>query len=378
MSLAESPRSTLGNMSNRRSRRQRLHPVGAVPGSLDKSLTAAHSKMQLFAWDPHRYTEHQIESLDSVASLRAGYAMAWLNIDGTPNAETLSQLQSLIGIHALALEDVLHPTQRAKVEPFDKHLFIVFPMPSQVDGAFDTEQMAIIVGAGMLVTIQERPDGDCLDCIRRRIRLHEGRVRDKGMPYLAFAIVDAVIDNYFPIVMALGDRVDSIETQVVESRSPPDLYAIRDAKRSIARVRQAVWPMRDALGAMLTMESWFDMEHRVFIRNALDHVMRHIDMLELDRSVASDLMELAIAVENARLGDVTKVLTMIATIFIPITFIAGIYGMNFDHMPELHWEYGYAFALALMAGTALSFGVMFWRRGWFRSSMLQRLRTPSP
>ena len=351
-------------------KRVELPPIDLGPGVLEQSHVVTPFAINIFAWNTHRFVEHKITSLVDVERLRENLSMLWINIDGTPDAALLSQLGQLFDLHPLALEDVQHPTQRAKVEPFGPNLFVVVPMPMNQNGQFETEQLAMFVGPSSVITISQRLDGDCLDHVRQRIRKHEGRIRDKGAPYLEFAIFDAVIDHYFPIVNELGQRIDLIEEVVVDSRTPPDMYAIRDAKLELAKVRQAIWPMRDALTAMMTMEAWFDMEHRIFLRNALDHVMRLIDMLDSERTMASDLMELAIAIANAKLGEVTKVLTMIATIFIPITFIAGVYGMNFEFMPELHWKYGYVLALSLMGLTTTGFMVMFWKRGWFRSSIM--------
>ncbi len=328
----------------------------------------------MFAFGPDRFVEKVLTSLDEVAELRAGLPVLWLNIDGTPDALTIKQLQRDFGLHSLALEDVLHPTQRAKVEPFGSLLFLVIPMPMVGDDSFRTEQLAIFVGPDFVITIQQHEGGDCLECIRKRIRLREGRVREKGSAYLTFALIDAVIDHYFPLVNTLGERVDAIEAVVVGGTTAPDMFAIREVKHELAKVRQAIWPMRDAIAALGTMESWFDLEHRIFLRNALDHVMRLLDILDSDRMLASDLMELSIAIANARLGEVTKILTMIATIFIPITFIAGVYGMNFEFMPELTWQYGYAFAWALMLGIALVLLVLFWRRGWFARSVFTDAR----
>lgn len=351
-------------------KRIELPPIDLGPGILEQSHAVTPFVMNIFAWDADRFVEHKITSLVEIPTLRENLPMLWLNIDGTPDSALLAQLGQLFGLHPLALEDVQHPTQRAKVEPFGANLFVVVPMPLNESGPFETEQLAMFVGPSVVITISERCDGDCLEHVRRRIRQHEGRIRDKGAPYLAFAIFDAVIDHYFPIVNALSERIDMIEEDVVDSRTAPDMYAIRDAKHDLAKVRQAIWPMRDALTAMMTMEAWFDIEHRIFLRNALDHVMRLIDMLDSERTMASDLMELSIAIANAKLGEVTKVLTMIATIFIPITFIAGVYGMNFEFMPELHWKYGYLLALSLMGMTICGFLLMFWRRGWFRSTIM--------
>ncbi len=360
-------------MSRRRPRR-RVHPVGAVPGALESSQSHVPLNAELFAFGPDRCVEKSLTSLDEIPKLREGLPVLWLNFDGTPDGATLEQLRTQFNLHPLALEDVLHPTQRAKVEPFASALFLVIPMPIAREGPFETEQLAIFLGADFVISIQQQPEGDCLDCVRERIRQRSGRVREKGAAYLTFALIDAVIDHYFPLVNALGERVDAIEDAVVGANAPPDMFAIRDAKHELAKMRQAVWPMRDALTALTTMEAWFDLEHRVFLRNALDHVIRLIDMLDSDRMLASDLMELAIAIANARLGEVTKILTMIATIFIPLTFIAGVYGMNFEFMPELAWRYGYLFALIGMLAIALGLLVLFWRRGWFAPSVFNAAR----
>lgn len=331
--------------------------------------------MTMFAFGPDRLVESKPKSVQESVLLREHLPMLWLNFDGTPDATTLRELESTYGLHALALEDVLHPTRRAKVEPFGAVLFIVIPMPLTTPGPFDTEQLAIFMGSNFVITIQQKADdADCLECVRRRIRASEGRVRERGPAYLAFAIIDSVIDHYFPLVNGIGERVDAIEDAVVATQGAADMFAIRDAKHELAQVRQALWPMRDALNALVTMESWFDLEHRVYLRNALDHVMRLIDMLDSDRMLASDLMELAIAIANARLGEVTKFLTMIATIFIPITFIAGVYGMNFEFMPELNWRFGYAMTWGAMLLVALGLMVVFWRRGWLAPSLFAARR----
>lgn len=358
-------------MTHRRKRLNRLRfcPVGAVPGSINRLTPETNLEMELFAWSSDRFVEHRISSLSGIEKLRDGLPMMWINVPSTPGGKTLLEFQRSFGLHPLALEDVQHPTHRAKVESFGEILFVLLPIPTQVDGEFELEQLAMFVGPNFVLTIQERSGGDCFDHVRHRIRLHEGRVRDKGSPYFAFALIDSAIDSYFPIVNAMGEKVDAIEEALVGSRAAPDLYAVRSSKRELSRVRQAIWPLRDALTSMMTLESWFDMEHRLYLRNALDHVMRLIDMLDSDRSMASDLMELAIAIANAKLAVVTKFLTMIATVFIPLTFIAGVYGMNFDFMPELHWRYGYAFSLAVMAITVVGILFTFWWRGWFDSSM---------
>ncbi len=375
----------------RRARRHRVeHPVGASPGTLAQPPRASSAAIppytiEVISWSATDIAEARVTTVAAIKEVRRGLPHVWVNIDGRPDASVLAALGTAFGLHPLALEDVLHPTMRAKVEPYEQTLFVVAPMPLPAPGdalgarEFATEQLAVFLGSDFVVSVQERPDGDCLDLVRARLRSPSSRLRTRGPSHLAFAIFDAVIDHYFPLVNALSDRVDAVESKIIDQREAPDIYAIRDIRHDLARVRQALWPMRDAFTAMMSMEQWFDPDERLLLRNALDHVMRLLDMLESDRSCAGDLMELSIALANAKLGEVTKVLTMIATIFIPITFIASIEGMNFDFMPELKASWGYPAVLGLMAVTAAGFLVMFWRRGWFAPAMRPpRRRRASP
>jgi len=374
-------------MRRRHRRRHIEHPLGTTPGTLTQRATEfVHSgaessrsfTIEVIAWNDAQMTSTRVESVGQIPAARNNLPNVWINIDGHPSAPELEELGVLFNLHPLALEDVLHPVMRAKVEPFDRFLFVVAPIPrttleparaATAPAEFESEQLAVFIGEDFVVSIQDHPGGDCLDPVRGALHSQVARPRFKHPSHLAFAIFDAVIDHYFPLVNALSDRLDTLEATIIDQRAAPDIYAIREVRHELARVRQALWPMRDALTAMISMEQWFDLEQRLFLRNALDHVMRLIDMIESDRSCAGDLMELAIALANAKLGEVTKVLTMIATIFIPITFIASIYGMNFEFMPELKSPWGYPTALAAMLVTAGGFLIMFWRRGWFEASM---------
>jgi len=223
-----------------------------------------------------------------------------------------------------------------------------------------------------VVSFQATAPGDCLSVIRDRIRTGRGRVRTSNSAYLAYALIDTVIDAYFPLVSQMGDRLEELEERIVEDVDVHQIHDIRAIKVDLMRIRRAVWPMRDAVAAMGTLDRVYGHELRPYLRDAQDHVARLMDLLETDRFMASDLMEIYLTATSNRLGEVNKFLTIVATIFIPLGFIASVYGMNFHpdspwNMPELNWRYGYPFALALMLFTALGFMGYFWWKGWLGS-----------
>ncbi|MBU3727696.1 MAG: magnesium/cobalt transporter CorA [Phycisphaerales bacterium] len=350
--------------------------VGLPPGSIVVDPGHPTAVATAFGYGPDGFEERAITDVAQLDELRARWPLLWLNVDGLGDGSLIKAVGEKFSLHPLALEDVTDPNQRAKVEPYGDTTFIVIPMPRATAESFETEQLSIFMGKDFVVTFQERVGGDCLDPCRDRIRFKRGRVRTSGSAYLAYALLDNVIDSYFPALGTLGERLDGLEERIIFHTHADAIFEIRAVKRDLMRMRRAVWPVRDAVTTLMMLESVFDAEHRLYLRDAFDHVIRVMDLLDTDRAVASDLMEMYMAVSNNRLGEVTKVLTIIATIFIPLSFIASIYGMNFDpadspwNMPELHWTYGYPFALGLMALVAGSFLLFFWRRGWLGGSFL--------
>lgn len=350
--------------------------VGLPPGTIVVDPGAPSAVATVFGYGPDGFEERTVATVEELDAIRSRWPLLWLNVDGLGDGSLVRAIGEKFGLHPLALEDVTDPTQRAKVEPYGDTTFIVIPMPRATPDAFETEQLSIFIGKDFVVTFQERVGGDCLDPCRERIRHKRGRVRTSGAAYLGYALLDNVIDSYFPALGTLGDRLDGLEERIIFETRPEAIFEIRAVKNDLMRMRRAVWPVRDVVTTLMMLESVFDAEHRLYLRDAFDHVVRVMDLLDTDRAVASDLMEIYMAVSNNRLGEVTKVLTIIATIFIPLSFIASIYGMNFDtqkgdwNMPELEWTYGYPFALGLMALVAGSFLVFFWRRGWLGGSFL--------
>jgi len=362
-----------------RSKPKRLMPRPDLPpGTLMVEPSARQPTVELMTFGHGTSTERLLETPESIRSLELVEGqVAWVNIDGLGDLAILEAVAQRFGIHPLAMEDAADTVQRSKIDVYGDHSCIILPMPLLADRHFRTEQLALILGKTWIVTVQEETDGDCLDSLRRRIREHKGRIAGGSASYAAYAMVDAVIDTYFPLIEKLEHRIEQLEDDVIFRTSGDDIVRIRHLKRDIATLRRAVWPLRDAVSAMLSADHVFSPDDRLYLRDAYDHVARVLDMLDNARAIAADLTDIYMAVTNNRMGEVTKVLTIIATIFMPLSFIAGLYGMNFDpersplNMPELGWYYGYPFALALMAGTAILLLLFFRRRGWLGTTFLR-------
>jgi magnesium transporter len=261
---------------------------------------------------------------------------------------------------------VVNAHQRAKVERYGEHLFVVARMAS-ADGRHDTEQISLFLGRDFLLTFLEGPGG-VFEPVRDRLREGAGPIRESGAGYLAYSLLDAVIDSYFPLIEAHGERLDALEDRVIERPDRRLIARIHEAKRDLRGLRRATWPLREAMSTLARDPSeWIDDETRVHLRDCHDHVVQIIDLIETYRELGSDLTDLYLSSLSFRMNEVMKVLTVIATIFMPISFIASVYGMNFENMPERSWRYGYAYSLALMAGVTVGMLYYFHRKGWLLS-----------
>jgi magnesium transporter len=351
-------------------RRARVTP-GATPGKLVGHADAAHPRVHVMAYGPDGLEEEGDEALGHVPEL-GRRPVTWVNIDGVGHVDSVGELGEMFALHPLALEDVVNMGQRAKLEPYDDHLFIVTRMP--VPGSRHmTEQVSMFLGKEFVITFQER-SGDVFEPVRERIRHGKGRIRKCGADYLAYALIDAVIDSYFPLLEGLGERLEAIEDDVMRSPGPKTVAALHAIKTDLLGIRRDIWPHREALGSLQREESPFiRRETAVFLRDCYDHNSQLIDLVQVYREVCSDLMSVYLSSVSNRMNEVMKVLTIIATIFIPLGFIAGLYGMNFNpersrwNMPELNWAFGYPFALLLMLGVALGLVVFFKKKGWLGS-----------
>ena len=352
-------------LGTRRRRGAHVRP-GTPPGTLIAAGVPTPARISVLAYNREGATERRDVTVDDALVLTAPGGVTWINVDGLGDTQTLTRFGERFGLHPLALEDVLNVGQRPKVERYDKHLFVVMHTMRIAEGEVVEEQVSLFFGAGWLITVQERPDGDCFGAVREAIRQGRGRVRDAGADYLAYLLIDSVVDAYFPVIEQFGERIQHLESAAIDDPSAIVLVQLQRMRHQLLTLRRAVWPMREEVTVLQRDESQLvTAETRLFLRDVYDHAVQALEIVESLRETAVSVMEVYLSVQNQRLNEVMKVLTVIATIFIPLTTIASIYGMNFKHMPELEWRYGYAWALGLMCASALGMLGYFKRRGWW-------------
>jgi magnesium transporter len=355
----------------RRLRMRRAPVAGMAPGTLVVDPDAPKPVLRAIAYGPDEVVEHDLPGVAAARELVGRHPVVWVNVDGLGDVAVLDELGGLFGVHRLALEDVVNVHQRAKVERYGEQLFVVARMPLRLeDGHHGTEQLSLFLGKGFLLSFQERA-GDCFDPVRRRIREGKGRMRSLGPDYLAYALLDAVVDSYFPVLQDCGDRLDVLEDKMFARPDPQTAGHIHLIRRDLLGARRAVWPLRECLsGLTREPDELVGEETRLYLRDCYDHAVQIIDLLESYRDLSGGLMDTYLSLVSQRMNEIMKVLTIYAAIFIPLTFVAGIWGMNFDtqasglNMPELGWGFGYPAALALMAILALGQLAWFRRKGW--------------
>jgi magnesium transporter len=353
----------------RRVRSVRRAPPGSSPGTLLADPAAGPAQMTLLAYGPDAVLEPSAPTAEQALDAVGLHPVAWIDVEGLGDPALLNRVAERLGMHRLALEDAAATHQRAKVEAYGDRLFIVLRAPRETPEGFDTEQISLLLGPNFLVTFQEGLPGDCFAPVRDRIRRRIGRLREAHADYLSYALIDAVVDAYFPVLERMGERVEALEQLALIDATPETLAAIRRLRRDLLNARRAVWPLREGLHALLRDHAArLEPETAVHLRDCYDHCVEVLDLLEMYRDLAGGLMDVWLSSVSNRMNEVMKVLTVVSTVFIPMTFIAGVYGMNFKHMPELDWRSGYFFALALMAALGLGLLAWFWRRGWLRRS----------
>jgi len=300
-----------------------------------------------------------------LTSYRNRGGVLWVDVNGIHDVNIISRIGTVFGLDSLLLEDVLNAHQRPKLEDHGEQLFLVLRMLLQGENHdIEIEQVSVVLGADYVVTFQER-SRDTFDPVRRRLQEPASRVRQQGADFLAYALVDTIVDGYFAVLEGVGDRIEDLEDLVIESPDRDTLTAIYDLKRSLAELRRAIWPLRDALGAMARGDSP-RVSHGTlpYLRDITDHAIRALDTIETYRDTAATLIDMYMSSVSNRLNEVMRVLTVIATVFIPLTFIVGVYGMNFPNMPELGWRWGYAAVWAVMVAVVVALVMFFRRRDW--------------
>jgi magnesium transporter len=357
------------NRVRRYASRRRFTAPGTAPGTITADPGAPRPVISLIAYNRESITERHIEDVKEIEAVLGKYSVIWVNVVGLGDAGVVEEIGRIFKLHRLALEDVVNIDQRPKVEHYGDYMFIVARMPS-VQERLSTEQYSLFLGSNFVITFDERP-GDCLEHVRDRIRHRRGKIRDTGPDHLAYAILDSIIDAYFPVVEQYGERLEELEDASVHGQQRDTPSRLLLVRHDLIMFRRAVWPLRDTLSSLYRDETELISEDtRVYIRDCYDHAVQLLDVIEMYREVTSGLMELYMSGMSNRMNEVMKVLTMMSTVFIPLTFIVGVYGMNFHterspwNMPELDWYYGYPACLLVMAITAGLLTYYFYRKGW--------------
>jgi magnesium transporter len=342
---------------------------GAPPGTLITPHEAQQPVIDVLAYSAGDFVERQNVGIEAIREAREQHAVTWVNVTGLGDASLLVEIAEIFGLHQLALEDVLNVHQRPKVEEFDDHVFIVVRMIAS-PGSTESEQVSIFLGKDYVLSVQEQT-GDCFETVRQRVRKGKGLVRRRGADYLCYTLIDAAVDAYFPVLEILGEKLEQLEDTVVIDAEANSIRALHDMKRTFLHLRRAIWPHREMLSTLVREDHFLlTRDTQVYLRDCYDHTIQLMDIIETYRETASGLVDVYISSVSAKLNEIMKVLTIIATVFMPLGFIASLYGMNFDrsvsewNMPELGWRMGYLFALGLMTVFAIGFIVYFWRKGW--------------
>jgi magnesium transporter len=323
-------------------------------------------KLSVINYDAVNFQEKEVNNAEEAFSLRNKASVTWLNIDGVHQPEIIEQVGKNLGMHPLVLEDIANTGQRPKMEDFDDYIFVVLRMLrfDEKEKETKTEQISIILGRDFVVSFQEM-EGDVFDAIRERLRSNKGRIRKMGADYLAYALIDAVVDNYFMILEILGETIEDMEDKLVTNPTSETLQTIHDLKREMIFLRKSVWPLREVINRLERSESpLINKSTFVYLRDVYDHTIQVMDAVETFRDMLSGMLDIYLSSVSNRMNEVMKVLTVIATIFIPLTFVAGIYGMNFRYMPELEQALSYPAILILMLIVAMLMVVYFRRKKW--------------
>jgi magnesium transporter len=355
------------------------YPIpGESPGQLRPREEAARRRPEitLIEYDRGHLEERTISNTEELLPHLDNQRVTWINIDGLGDIEVLRALGSRFNLHPLALEDVLATGQRPKVEQYDGYLFIVVQMlylnePKQMCG----EQVSMFLGKNFLITLQEEADFDVFEPVRARIRAANGTIRKLGADYLAYALLDSIVDHYYPVLETVGAEIDTIEDDLVRAPIKSPVGELQRHKRTLTQIRRFIWPVRDLINSLMHEETGLVTKAtKLYLRDCYDHTVQLMDLVESYRDVLSGLMELYLSSVGIRTNEIMRVLTVISSIFIPLTFIAGVYGMNFAHevdgkklpwnMPELFQPWGYVGCLLFMLAVAIFQIVYFKKRRW--------------
>lgn len=349
--------------------KERSKKAGLPPGTLIHigEKKTGEARINIIDYDGTHLQEKEIKKLDECIQYKDKPTVTWINVDGIHQVEILEKLGDCFGLHPLVLEDILNTDQRPKMEDYGDYIYTVLKMIYYDDknNGIVTEQVSVILGQNFVISFQEGIDGDVFNSVRERIRSEKSRIRRMGADYLAYSLLDSVVDNYFIVLERLGEKIESLEDELVNNPTPKTLQIIHDLKREMIFLRKSVWPLREVINALERGESPLVKDTtRIYLKDVYDHTIQVIDTVETFRDMLSGMLDIYLSSLSNRLNSVMKVLTIIATIFMPLTFLAGVYGMNFKYMPELEWHWGYPLILLVMITIAVSMLIYFKIKKW--------------
>jgi len=342
--------------------------VGLPPGTLVHigERKTEKSRITILDYDESQFEEKEAKAVEECFPFKDKPTITWINIDGLHDVEVIEKIGKQFGLHPLILEDIVNTGQRPKLEDFGNHIFVVLKMLyyDKEKNELEAEQVSLIFGENFVISFQERV-GQIFEPLRERIRKSKGRVRKSAADYLAYALLDSIVDNYFVILEQLGERIEDAEQELAASPTVETLQTIRVFKKEMIFMRKSIWPLREVVNSLERGESsLIDESTVIYLRDVYDHTIQIIDTVESYRDMLSGMLDVYLSSISNKMNEVMKVLTIFAAIFIPLTFVAGLYGMNFSFMPELEWQWGYFAILLVMAAIGASMLVYFRRKRW--------------
>lgn len=354
--------------------KKRSEKTGLPPGSMVHigRKTKARPRITLIDYDDFQFAEKDVERVEECFPFKETPSATWINITGVEEVEVVEKVGRHFDIHPLVLEDIVNTGQRPKVEDFDDYLYIVLKMfdYDKEKSEIQMEQLSLVVGVNYVITFQEF-EGDVFNPVRTRLRNGKGRIRKMGADYLAYALVDAIVDGYFFILEVLGEEIEAVEEALVTNPEVQTLQKIHNLKRELTFLRRSVWPLREVISVLQREESTLITgPTKIYLRDVYDHTIQVIDTVEAFRDIVSGMLDIYLSSISNRMNEIMKVLTIFAAIFIPLTFIAGVYGMNFNtekspfNMPELNWQFGYPIVMGIMIAVAVVMLIFFRRKTW--------------
>ncbi|HSM82208.1 MAG TPA: magnesium/cobalt transporter CorA [Nodosilinea sp.] len=347
---------------------------GTLPGTLSIPDDALPTELYLMDYGPDAVHAATIDHPVECEALGQPESVTWLDARGLGSEAILLQIGQTFDLHPLMLEDIVNVPHRPKIDFYDDKILIIMQMvqPKATGSGVGSEQVSFVMGNGFLVTFQEEPEWDSFNPVRDRIRRGTGTIRTQGADYLAYALLDTIVDSFFPVLEVIGETLENLEEEVVANPTNATIKKIHRMRRALMKLRRYIWPQRSVINGLIRdSDNLICQEVRVYLQDVYDHIVQVVDIIENYREIASSLMDVYLSSINNRMNEVMKLLTVISSIFIPLTFIAGVYGMNFNtekspfNMPELGWYWGYLICLAVMAVIAALQIYYFWKRGWF-------------